>query len=362
MRRIAVAVDPPYEVTVGAQALESLPTLLDGYRRVVVVTQPRLQELFGTALEAIASSEHGPWVEMMGDGEAAKSLPTIESLCRAFAAGGLLRGDAVVALGGGVVGDTAGFAAAVYHRGVDVVQVPTTLLAQVDSAIGGKTAVNLPEGKNLVGAFHQPVAVVSDTATLATLPDADYRSGLGEVAKYALMPQGTALIDLLRVRLDHVLERDAEVLADLVAFCTEIKGGVVAADPDERTGVRAALNFGHTFAHALETRSAAAAGAPPLAHGEAVAIGLIFDAHLAYALERVGLDVVDRVHGVVAGLGLPVATPFDVGRDELLTVMRRDKKSVGGLSFVLPGVDGMTVIDDPPAPALDVAFRSVGVS
>jgi 3-dehydroquinate synthase len=347
---------------VGARALEELATLLERYRRSVVVTQPRLHDLFGAALDNISSTEREPWVETMGDGEAAKSLSTIESLCRAFAAGGLLRGDAVVALGGGVVGDTAGFAAAVYHRGVDVVQVPTTLLAQVDSAIGGKTAVNLPEGKNLVGAFHQPVAVLSDTATLATLPDAEYRSGLGEVAKYALMPQGSAVTDLLRIRLDHVLERDADVLADLVALCTAIKGDIVAADPGERTGVRAALNFGHTFAHALETSSAASGQADPLAHGEAVAIGLIFDANLAHALERVGLDVVDRVHGVVAGLGLPVTVPSDVGRDELLALMRRDKKSVGGLTFVLPGADGLTVVDDPPADALDAAFRSVGLS
>src|SRR5262249_19181716 len=130
---------------------------------------------------------------VIGDGEDAKSLATVESLCRAFASGGLLRGDAVVALGGGVVGDTAGFAAAVYHPGVAIVQVPTTLLAQVDAAIGGKTAVNLPEGKNLVGAFHQPLGVVADTATLATLPDREYRSGLGEVAKYALMPEGAAV-------------------------------------------------------------------------------------------------------------------------------------------------------------------------
>jgi len=362
MRRVAVAVDPPYEVTIGAGALSELPALLAPYRRVVAVTQPHIRELFGHALDRPSSIETDPWVELMADGESAKSLSTIESLCRAFAAGGLLRGDAVVAVGGGVVGDTAGFAASVYHRGIDVVQVPTTLLAQVDSAIGGKTAVNLPEGKNLVGAFHQPVAVVSDTATLATLPDAEYRCGLGEVAKYALMPEGGALIDLLRLDLNRVLERDAGVLAELVAVCAEIKAAVVAADPRERTGVRAALNFGHTFAHALETSSAGTNPDQPLAHGEAVAIGLIFDAHLAHALERVGVDAVDRVHGVVAGLGLPVAVPGDVGRETLLGVMRRDKKAAGGLTFVLPGPDGLTVVDDPPAGALDIAFGSVGVS
>ena len=169
----------------------------------------------------------------MGDGEEAKTLATVEELCRAFARWGLLRGDAVVALGGGVVGDTAGFAAAAFHRGISVVQVPTTLLAMVDSAIGGKTGVNLAEGKNLVGAFHQPVGVVADTETLATLSARDFRSGLGEVAKYALMSDvvldPTGLVDLLRLKTSAVLNRDPEVLGDLVARCIAIKAGVVAA-------------------------------------------------------------------------------------------------------------------------------------
>ncbi len=364
MQRVTVALDPAYDVTVGAGALAELGGLVAAYRRAVVVTQPRLQELYGPALDAAVGA---PWVELMGDGEASKSFATVESLCRAFAAGGLLRGDVVLAVGGGIVGDTAGFAAAVYHRGVAAIQVPTTLLAQVDSAIGGKTAVNLPEGKNLVGAFHQPVAVVADTATLATLPDAEFRCGLGEVAKYALMPEGAALVELLRMQLDQVLARDPEVLAELVSVCSGIKAAVVAADPLERTGLRATLNFGHTFAHALEISSANERSGGALAHGEAVAIGLIFDAHLAHALERVGLDVVDRVHGVVAGLGLPVAVPADsrqtaTDRAELLSLMLRDKKGRGGLTFVLPASDGtLTVVEDPPARALDVAFASVGV-
>jgi 3-dehydroquinate synthetase len=250
MPRVTVDLDPAYDVTIGADALTALAALVEPYRRIVIVTQPRVQELYGPSLEAALGA--GSWVELMEDGEGAKSFATIEALCRAFAAGGLLRGDLVVALGGGVVGDTAGFAAAVYHRGVAVIQVPTTLLAQVDSAIGGKTAINLPEGKNLVGAFHQPFAVVADTTTLETLPDPEYRSGLGEVAKYALMPEGAALVELLRMRLDRVLARDPDVLGALVAECVGIKASVVAADPFERTGARATLNYGHTFAHALE--------------------------------------------------------------------------------------------------------------
>jgi 3-dehydroquinate synthase len=196
MRRLTVAVDPPYGITVGAGALSHLGELLRGRRLVALVAQPDVLAVHGDPVMGSLSAISVPVITTeIADGEGAKSFATVESLCRMWAAGGLLRGDAVVALGGGVVGDTAGFAAAVYHRGVAVVQCPTTLLAQVDAAIGGKTAVNLPEGKNLVGAFHQPIGVLADVTTLATLPDRDYRAGLGEVAKYALMgAEGSAAV------------------------------------------------------------------------------------------------------------------------------------------------------------------------
>ena len=173
------------------------------------------------------------------------------------------------------------------------------------------------------------------------------------------MPQGGAIVDLLRLRTDRVLARDPEVLEELVAECAAIKAAVVAGDPQERTGARASLNYGHTLAHALETTSASSSASGAIAHGEAVAIGLVFAANLAHALERVGLDVVDRVHGVVAGLGLPVAVPGDASREDLLQVMKRDKKAKGGLTFVLPGPNGLEIVDDPPARALDAAFSSV---
>jgi 3-dehydroquinate synthase len=356
MRRVTVGVQPPYDVLVGAGILGAASELVADRRRVVVVTHAPLAERYAGSLAPGGDGEL--WVELIPDGESAKSLSTVEALCRAFASGGLLRGDAVVALGGGVVGDTAGFAAAIYHRGVAVVQVPTTLLSQVDAAIGGKTAVNLPEGKNLVGAFHQPIGVVADIEMLASLPERDFRSGLGEVAKYALMPQGGAIVDLLRLRVDRVLARDPDALGELVAECAAIKAAVVAADPGEQTGLREHLNYGHTLAHALETTWS---GTDGLAHGEAVAIGLVFDANLAHALERVGLDVVDRVHGVVAGLGLPTEVPGEVDAGTLAAVMLRDKKASGGLAFVLPGPDGLERVEDPPERALDHAFRAVGV-
>ena len=275
----------------------------------------------------------------------------------------MLRGDAVIALGGGLVGDTAGFAAAVYHRGVTVVQVPTTLLAMVDAAIGGKTAVNLPEGKNLVGAFHQPAGVVADPDTLATLSEREYHSGLGEVAKYALMydvvEDPTGLVDALRVGGTALQQRDAAVLADVVARCVAIKADVVARDPHEQSGLRATLNLGHTLAHALEI-----AYEHELTHGEAVAIGLVFAGALAGGCERVRGDVVDRFQALPFSLGLPttVPDPSRVPPVRLLELMTRDKKASGGLTFVLPGPSGLELVEDPPPTALRYAFESIGYS
>ena len=352
MHSIAVAVPgDAYDVHVGAGALDLLPDLLADRRRVVVVTQAGVRAALAERVDAL-----GFPVVLMGDGEHAKSLGTVEELCRAFSHAGLLRGDAVVALGGGVVGDTAGFAAAVYYRGIAVVQAPTTLLAQVDAAIGGKTAVNLPEGKNLVGAFHQPRAVACDTSTLGTLPEREFRAGLGEVAKYALMPRGGDVAAVIRERARDVIRRDPDVLATLVAACARIKAAVVAEDPQERTGLRATLNYGHTLAHALETT-----GVYELLHGEAVAIGLVFADALAMAAERIDASTVDDHRALLAALDLPTTAPDGARASELLAVMARDKKAKGGLTFVLPGADGLEAVDDPPAHALVAAFRAVGV-
>src|SRR5262249_38404641 len=187
--RVSVAIPgAPYDVVVGPGALRELGSLVGDRRRVVIVTHAPLVATLGELVPWPHGADTGSDIVLMDEGEQAKSLTTVERLCHAFASSGLLRNDAVVALGGGIVGDTAGFAAAGDDRGVAVVQAPTTLLAQVDAAIGGKTAVNLPDGKNLVGAFHQPVGVLADVGTLATLPERELRAGLGEVAKYALMP------------------------------------------------------------------------------------------------------------------------------------------------------------------------------
>jgi 5-deoxy-5-amino-3-dehydroquinate synthase len=323
--------DGAYPVLVGAGAVARLPELLaPAARRVAVVTQA------GIDVAVDPGREHR--VFTVGDGERAKTLATVEELCRAWSRWGLTRVDQVVAVGGGVVTDTAGLAAAVYHRGIGVVHVPTTLVGMVDAAIGGKTGVNLPEGKNLVGAFWQPSAVVCDTDTLTTLPERERLSGLGEMAKYHFLTGD----DLL-----------ALPLAERIAACVRIKAAVVAADeredPSARTG-RATLNYGHTLAHALEN-----VGNYELRHGEAVAIGLAYAAELAWYLERIDTPRVDHHYRVLADYGLPTTLPLALDSERLLGLMARDKKAVGGLTFVLDGPAGVEVVagvdrDDAAAP------------
>jgi 3-dehydroquinate synthase len=351
--RVRVDLGPRgYDVLVAEGAAAELPRVLAGRRRVAVVTQDAVaratDDLVGRVLDQ-AGVDHR--VFTIGDGEAAKTLPTVERLCRDLAVWGLLRGDAVVAAGGGVVGDTAGFAAAVYHRGVALVQVPTTLLAMVDAAIGGKTGVNLPEGKNLLGAFHQPLAVLADPSTLAALPAREYRCGLGEVAKYELMGERVLGGDAAAL-----VAREPSAVTAVVARCAAVKARYVEADEEERTGVRAALNYGHTLAHALEV-----ATDHELPHGEAVAVGLVFAGHLAAALGRVPPETAAAHAETVASLGLPVRAPAGLRAEDLLAIMARDKKSAGALTFVLPGAGGLERVDDPDPGAIGEALAVVGV-
>ncbi|MCU1456817.1 MAG: 3-dehydroquinate synthase [Actinomycetia bacterium] len=346
-----------YDIVVGAGAIDGVARLLSGRSRVVVVSQAAIAAHVPTLLDALAGAGIDAELMLIGDGEADKTLDTVADLVGRFTRSGLLRNDAVVALGGGVVGDTAGFAAAVYHRGVAVVQVPTTLLAMVDSSIGGKTGVNLPEGKNLVGAFHQPIGVFADPAVLATLPAREFDAGLGEVVKYAFLGD-TELRATLSSAPDTVVDRDPATLARVVARCAAFKARVVVEDEHETSGVRATLNLGHTLAHALET-----AGGYDLLHGEAVSIGLVFAARLAAALERISTEAADEQVALISALGLPTAVPRAgrVSGAELIALMRRDKKSDGGLTFVLDGPRGVERVDDPPAHAVERAFAAVGI-
>ena len=305
--------DRTYPVLVGYGARHRLSELLPvGVQRAAIVTQASIPVVVDPDVEHM--------VFTMGEGEDAKDLGTVEDLCRSWAQWGLTRGDVVVGVGGGVVTDTAGFAAAVYHRGIPAVQVPTTLLGQVDAAIGGKTGVNLPEGKNLVGAFWQPSAVLCDIEVLGTLPPREYRNGLGEMAKYAFLG----------------VDRLADLPLDqAVAACVRCKAEVVASDEREG-GRRAILNYGHTLAHALET-----AGRYDLRHGEAVAIGLIYAAELAKRLGRIDAARVAEHRKVVGSYDLPMTVPESIATDEVVDLFRRDKKAVRGVTFVLDGPRGI---------------------
>ncbi len=305
--------DRSYEVLVGDGARNEIARLIpERAKRVAIVTQE------GLGIDVDPGRDHK--VFTMGDGEHSKSMSTVESLCRQFAQWGLTRADCVVAVGGGIVTDTAGYAAASYHRGVPVVHVSTTLVGQVDAAIGGKTGVNIPEGKNLIGAYWQPSGVVCDTGLLSSLPPREYRCGLGEIAKYHFL--GGEGIDALPID-------------EQVAACVAIKAAVVASDEREG-GARATLNYGHTLAHAIEI-----AGDHDLRHGEAVAIGLIFAAELAQRLGRIDAERVAEHRRVVGAYDLPLTLPTGLDNGELISLMGRDKKALDGITFVLDGPNGV---------------------
>ncbi len=275
-------------------------------------------------------------------GEASKSLACASRLYDELVARKADRHTAVVALGGGVIGDLAGFVAATYARGLPLLMVPTTLLAQVDSSVGGKVGINHPQSKNIIGAFHQPVGVWIDTETLGTLPDRELRCGLAEVVKYGVILDGEFFAEL-EDRADKILERDDGVLRRIVARSCQLKAGIVARDEREETGLRAVLNFGHTIGHAIE--SVAGYGGA-YQHGEAVAVGMVAESRLAQRLGWIGSDVADRLVGLLDRLGLPTSAP-GLDADRLLEAMGRDKKNRGGrLRFVLPRSIGRVELTD----------------
>ena len=323
--------DRSYDVEVGAGVRARLGSVMPSdARRAAVITQQNV----GWAVDSGLDQS----VLTVPDGEEAKSLAEVERLCRAMSLAGFTRSDVIVAVGGGVVTDLAGFVAAVYHRGIRYVSVPTTLLAQVDAAIGGKTGVNLPEGKNLVGAFWQPHAVLCDTDVLDTLPPRELRSGQGELAKYHFL-SGDNL--------------DALDLDERITAAVGIKAGVVASDEREG-GRRAILNYGHTLAHAVET-----AGQYDLRHGEAVAVGLVYAAEVALRLGRIDEARVAEHRRVVAGYGLPARLPAVLDDGELLGLFGRDKKAIDGLTFVLDSARGVEPVSGVPEPVLRDALAAI---
>jgi 3-dehydroquinate synthase len=281
-------------------------------------------------------------------GEEQKTLGNVAVIIDALVAGRLNRDGMVLALGGGVIGDIAGFAAASYQRGIAIVQLPTTLLAQVDSSVGGKTGVNHPGGKNLIGAFHQPSAVLADTDTLTTLPDRQLRAGLTEIVKAALVADA-AFFAWLEANLPQLLAKEPAALAEAIRRACAIKAAIVAEDEREQ-GRRALLNLGHTFGHAIE----AGAGYGLVLHGEAVAAGLVLAAELSARLGRLPGADVQRVRALLAAAGLPVDPPR-LGAARMLELMAMDKKVKGGAIrlVLLEGIGRAVVADDYPRESLE---------
>ena len=276
------------------------------------------------------------------EGEDAKTLESLSALLENIAKLGLSRNDVLVAVGGGAITDLGGFAAASYLRGIGLINISTSVAGQVDAAIGGKTGVNLSAGKNLVGAFHQPLGVYCDFETIATLPERERLAGMGEVAKCWLL-EGKSARDL-----------SSQTPAELTTMAVALKARIVSGDEREG-GERALLNYGHTFGHALEVLSLAK-NKDALRHGEAVAIGLSFAAHLAHALGRVGADVIDNHNAVLDFFGLSYAAPRDFSVDALLEAMSHDKKAHHDLTFVLLGAKGFEVV---PGIDRDVVAKTI---
>lgn len=335
LRMVAVAGARPYRIAIGPGLIEDGAALAAHVRgrHVLIVSDTHVAPLYAHALAATLQ-RHVPSariiVTCVAAGETAKTLDGFAELMRELADFGATRDACVFALGGGVVGDLAGFVAACWMRGIDIVQLPTTLLAMVDSSVGGKTAVDLPQGKNLVGAFHPPRAVFADTSTLRTLPERELRAGFAEVIKYGAI-MDSPFLDWLEDNVDGLLDRDDALLTEAIARSCAHKAAIVERDPLEH-GERAVLNFGHTFAHAIESEQ----GYGGLNHGEAVAIGMVLAARLSTALGFAPASDGDRLRELLERFGLPVLLPPSLQGNALLARMRLDKKAqAGGLRFVL---------------------------
>ncbi|HJN11936.1 MAG: 3-dehydroquinate synthase [Pirellulaceae bacterium] len=345
-----------YDIAIGSGKLATAGEFVTSCcqaSHVVVITDKNVESLHAaSAIDSLVSAGLRVDQIVLEPGEATKSVLQADELWRVLLEFGTDRKSVVAAVGGGVVGDLAGFIAATYARGISFVQLPTTLLAQVDSSVGGKVGVNLPGAKNMVGGFWQPHGVLIDIDALLTLPVRDYRSGLGEVVKYGVILD-ESFFEFLESNVDAINARQTDILGKIVARCCQLKADVVQADEREETGIRAVLNYGHTYCHALETVT----GYGTFLHGEAVAIGMLCASRLAESLGRIDHEATRRQHDLLLALGLPVTVP-DLDRQMLLDAMQHDKKTVGGqLRFVLPSRIGhVELIDDVPSDKARAAF------
>lgn len=321
-----------------AYRIDAGPGLIDSVGHVarsiaasdaLIVTNTLVAPLYAARVKAALAVHCRVEMVVLPDGEAFKGMAAIDAIHTRLLSAGFGRDSLVVALGGGVVGDIAGFAAAAYQRGVAYCQIPTTLLAQVDSSVGGKTGVNHPLGKNMIGAFHQPRHVLADLDTLGTLPAREYAAGLAEVVKYGLI-RDSEFFEWLAASSDALVARDRSILRESVRRSCQNKADIVVADEYE-SGQRALLNLGHTFAHAIETEL----GYGEWLHGEAVAAGICMAADLSARLELLQHATRQRIEATIAELGLPTAPPRRLGRQQLRRAMARDKKAVGGALRVI---------------------------
>ena len=332
-----------YNIDVGQGLLDGLGQLvgeLDGISRALIITDTNVGPLYGdTVFESLQAAEVTTHRLTIEAGESSKCVDTANRLWQQALAAGTDRQAVVVALGGGVVGDLAGFIAATFGRGIRLVQVPTTLLAQVDSSVGGKVGINLPGAKNIVGCFWQPTHVMIDLSVLASLPDRQFAAGMAEVVKYGVI-RDLELFEQLEAHASQLNQRNTDALAKIVARCCQIKAEVVAADEREETGLRAILNYGHTFGHALESIT----GYHQFLHGEAIAIGMTCAIQLAARLGMVPTKLAQRQTELLTNLNLPTTMP-KCDSDEFLQIMRRDKKVVREhLRLVLPDKLGNVVL------------------
>jgi 3-dehydroquinate synthase len=317
-----------YESIVGREILSQTGEIVREVlppSRCAVITDSHVAPLYAEEVtKSLERCGFKPMVITVAAGEESKSMATAESICDQMVAARLDRGAFVVALGGGVVGDLAGFAASIYYRGIPHVQVPTTVVAQVDSAIGGKTGVNAREGKNLIGSFHQPIQVITDPAVLSTLPKREFNEGIAEIIKHAVIRDASMLDDLPRAIVSD--------LAALIARNQQIKAQIVSEDEFEKLGLRALLNFGHTIGHAIEN----AAGYGCYLHGEAVSLGMSAALDLSVGKANLPIDQAQKVRAALSAFDLPIRLPAKVSSEELMSALGKDKKFEGGsIRFVL---------------------------